>query len=155
MAHTRSGKKLTELIDETFRLNGAILKVGDYLTTDIGLTSSRWQVLASLKNGPITVAEIAREMGLSRQNVQRIANRLKQDLFIEAKNNPAHLRSNLYALTSLGKTSMDEISEKQEKWANKVAENMKDTELQKAIFLLNDYRQQIETSFKEMIKGEK
>jgi DNA-binding MarR family transcriptional regulator len=114
------------------------------LISDIGLTSSRWQVLASMKNGPITVAEIDREMGLSRQNVQRIANRLKQDLFIEAENNPANIRSNLYALTSLGKTSIDEISERQEKWANMVAINMKDTELQQMILLLNDYRQQID-----------
>jgi DNA-binding MarR family transcriptional regulator len=155
LAHTTSGKKLTELIDETFRLNGAILKAGDHLTNDIGLTSSRWQVLASLKNGPITVAEISREMGLSRQNVQRIANRLKQDLFIETEKNPAHLRSNLYILTTFGKNSMEKISKKQEIWANTVSVNMKDTELEQVNILLNKYRKQIEKSLKTMSEGEK
>jgi len=155
MAHSVAGKKLTKVIDEVFRLNGAILKTGDHLTSDIGLTSSRWQILVSLKNGPMTVAEIAREMGLSRQNVQRIANRLKQDLFIEAQDNPAHLRSNLYTLTALGQSSVDRISEKQSKWANAMAKNMKDAELEQLSLLLNEYRQKIEKSLKETIEGEK
>jgi len=52
-------------------------QLGDKFISDLGLTSTRWQVLGSLMDGPITVAEIARRMGLSWQNVQRISNRLE------------------------------------------------------------------------------
>jgi len=81
MNHTKSGSKFTELILETFRLNGVLIEAGDKLISDLGLTSARWQVLGNLMGGSITVAEIARKMGLARQNVQRISNRLEQGGF--------------------------------------------------------------------------
>ena len=115
MNHTKSGSKFTELILETFRLNGALIDAGDKLIKDLGLTSARWQVLGSLLDGSITVAEIARRMGLSRQNVQRISNRLEQDGFIDTSPNPAHRRAKLYFLTAFGTESMQEVSRRQEK----------------------------------------
>ena len=36
---------ITDLILETFRLNGQLLAAGDALVSDVGLTSARWQVL--------------------------------------------------------------------------------------------------------------
>ena len=67
--------QLTDLIVETFRLNGRLLAAGDGLVADLGLTSARWQVLGAIAASPVPlpVASIARNMGLSRQGVQRLA----------------------------------------------------------------------------------
>ena len=66
------GKVFTDLILETFRLNGKLLAAGDKLTSGLPLSSARRQVLGEIIDGPFTVAQIARNMGLKRQSVQRI-----------------------------------------------------------------------------------
>lgn len=122
MQHTKKGEELTKLIVETFRLNGAIIEAGDALVKDLGITSARWQVLACMVNGPATVSEIARLRGLSRQNVQRIANRLATDGFIESLENPAHRRAKLFQLTPKGQETMAEVAKRQKHWANRASE---------------------------------
>src|SRR5262249_60183634 len=66
--HTPAGAAMTELILETFRLNGLLLEAGDRLVAEIGLTSARWQGLGAiaLAPGPLPVAHLARHMGRGR-----------------------------------------------------------------------------------------
>ena len=64
--HTPAGSAFTGLIIETFRLNGELLAAGDELCADLGLTSARWQVMGAIDEGPLPVAHIARNMGLTR-----------------------------------------------------------------------------------------
>jgi hypothetical protein len=65
---------------EVFRLNGILVAVGDTLVAPLGLTSARWQVMGAIAEakGMLPVAGIARNMGLVRQSVQRIADELAQ-----------------------------------------------------------------------------
>ncbi len=81
-------------------------------------------MLGTIINAPATVSDIARRMGLSRQNVQRIANRLITDGFIETIDNPAHSRAKLCSLSALGKETMEEVTRRQILWANKISKNM-------------------------------
>jgi len=143
MQHTKSGRKLSEIIVETFRLNGAIINAGDALVKDLGLTSARWQVLSVLFDEPATVSEIARRMGLSRQNVQRIANRLIKDGFIEPVDNPAHRRAKLCSLSALGKETMTEVAKRQTLWANEVSNTMDMEKLAIVVSQMKEYRQKI------------
>src|SRR3712207_7347407 len=85
-----SSAAVTELILETFRLNGRLLAAGDALVRDLGLTSARWQVLGAvaMSPAPLPVSHIARNMGLSRQNVQRLANELEAQGIIRFAANP-------------------------------------------------------------------
>lgn len=152
MTHTKSGRIFTELILETFRLNGALIEAGDKLISDLGLTSARWQVLGSLMDEPITVAEIARRMGLSRQNVQRIANRLAKDGFIDTSPNPAHRRAKLYFLTSFGIESMQEVTKRQERWVNQLSKDIEPVGLSKTVSVMIDSRQQLQKSLEGMQK---
>ena len=147
MTHTKSGSIFTKLILETFRLNGSLIEAGDKLISDLDLTSARWQVLGSLVDGPITVAAIGRKMGLSRQNVQRIANRLKQDGFIDTSPNPAHRRAKLYFLTERGTESIEEITRRQEAWVNQMSKGMKLAELKQTVSMMIDCRQRVQKSF--------
>jgi DNA-binding MarR family transcriptional regulator len=144
MSHTLSGAKFTELVLETFRLNGALIAAGDQLVGDLGLTSARWQVLGTLHHGPATVAEVARQMGLTRQNVQRIADCLVLDGFATTTPNPAHRRAKLYALSPLGVTVMEEVVCRQAEWANRIANGVDSEKVAEAVSLMMMFQKLIE-----------
>ena len=82
---TPSGEAVTELILSTFRANGLLLGAGDLLSADEGLTSARWQVLGAvaLQERPLTVPQIARRMGLTRQSVHATVQRLVREGLLE------------------------------------------------------------------------
>ena len=106
---------LTELIIEIFRLNGRLLAAGDALVADLGLTSARWQVLGPIAQSPVPlpVAHIARNMGLTRQAVQRLANELEGDGLVRFAPNPHHQRAKLVLLTARGKSAYDAAMKRQ------------------------------------------
>ena len=144
MEHTTSGANFTNLILETFRLNGALIAAGDQLVGDLGLTSARWQGLGSLCDSPATVAEIARRRGLTRQNVQRIADCLVADGFATTSPNPAHRRAKLYSLTPHGRTVMQEVVRRQAEWANKIADGIDSTEIAEAVSVMTKLLKRLE-----------
>lgn len=149
MQRTESGSKLTELILETFRLNGAIINAGDQLVKDLGLTSARWQVLGVITNESETVSGISRRMGISRQNVQKIANRLVKDGFIKFVENPNHLRAKLCVLTSFGKEIMEEVARRQAAWVNEISKNMDLEELTIAVSTMKQSREIFHSFYEE------
>ncbi|MCC0566913.1 helix-turn-helix domain-containing protein [Brevibacillus borstelensis] len=119
-----NGKAFTDLILEIFRLNGRLLEAGDRLTQPVGLSSARWQILGVVEHGPITVAHVARIMGLTRQSVQQTANSLEKEGLIEFLENPHHRRSKLMAMTPEGRKALDYTQEQHAVWANKIGEEL-------------------------------
>lgn len=136
--HTQTGTQLTKLILETFRLNGALLSSGDQLVSDLGLSSARWQVLGAivLEGRPLSVAQIARRMGLSRQAVQRVANDLDAAGLTTYRDNPDHKRAKLVALTKQGKDVYAEADARQTIWVNALSEGLDCRVLSEATHLL-------------------
>src|ERR1700690_4494022 len=100
---------VTELIIETFRLNGRLLAAGDALVAPLGLTTARWQVLGAiaLSPTPLPVAHLARNMGLTRQAVQRLVNEMTDDGLVRLAPNPHHQRAKLVLLTARGKAAYE------------------------------------------------
>ena len=98
---------VTELILETFRLNGRLLEAGDELVRHLELTSARWQVLGAIDASPVPlpIAHVARNMGLSRQAVQRLANEMEKDGLVRFAPNPHHERAKLVLMTDQGKAA--------------------------------------------------
>ena len=119
-AHTPTGAAFTKLVFEIFRLNGRMIASGDRLGADLGMTSARWQVLGAVGAEPKTVAAAARLMGLTRQNVQRIADWLVESGFAEYLDNPHHRRAKLVALTRKGTALRLKLHRRQVEWANAV-----------------------------------
>jgi len=117
MVHTKAGKAFTELVLESFRFNGRLLAAGDRLAKPMGLTSSRWQVLGAIEVRSLPVAQIARNMGLARQNVQRLADALQEEGFVAYTPNPDHQRAKLVCLTDKGQRAMKQLSRRQALWA--------------------------------------
>jgi DNA-binding MarR family transcriptional regulator len=137
-ARTSEGEKATELILTTFRLNGLLLAAGDLLTAEHGLTSARWQVLGAIAyaHRPLTVPQIARRMGLTRQTVHTTINRLLADGVVELVPNEDHQRSQLVRLTELGQARYEAIDQKQAAWVNQLAARLACSDLDTAGLVL-------------------
>jgi DNA-binding MarR family transcriptional regulator len=102
---TAEGDAATAVVLEIFRVNGLLLAGGNRLAAQEALTAARWQVLGAvaLAGRPLTVPQIARRMGLTRQAVQETVNRLMAEALTEARDNLDHRRSPLIGLTELGR----------------------------------------------------
>lgn len=93
-----------------FRLNGQFLALAEHLAAPAGLTATRWQVLGAVVAEPLPVSQIARDMGITRQSVQRTADLLAHDGLVEYLPNPAHRRAKLVTPTADGRDAMARIS---------------------------------------------
>ncbi len=144
MPSTKAGKALTALILETFRFNGRLLSSGDALTKPLGLTSARWQVLGAIEAGPLPVAQIARDMGLARQSVQKLADILEGEGIVQYEPNPNHQRAKLVCLTVEGRRVMGELGKRQMDWANRIAGGAKANEIEGALALILQLRLRLE-----------
>ena len=144
MPHTKGGKVFTELVLETFRFNGRLLATGDLLSKPVGLTSSRWQVLGAIEGQSQSVAHIARKMGLTRQNVQRIANVLEREGIVEYSPNPNHRRAKLVCLTARGRKAVNRLARRQESWANEIASRVSLAKIKVALEVLQELRAGLE-----------
>ncbi|AWK85562.1 MarR family winged helix-turn-helix transcriptional regulator [Azospirillum thermophilum] len=134
----------TELVLEVFRLNGRLLLAGDRLSAPVGLTSARWQILGALADGPATVAQIARSMGLTRQSVQRLADVLSGEGITAFIPNPHHKRSSLVTLTAKGQDMLDRVTALQREWAEQTSAGLSGRMLADAADLLKILRQRLE-----------
>ena len=154
--YTPSGQAVTEMILETFQLNGRLLAAGDQLVQDLGLSSARWQVMGALAAGPLPAAQIARKMGLARQSVQRIVDILAEEQVVEFAENPYHQRAKLVGLTTQGRKLYHEVMQRQMQWANQLAQGLSAKELNAAAQLLETVRQRLEKpTGKEQYNGKR
>jgi DNA-binding MarR family transcriptional regulator len=129
-ATTSAGQAATALMLEIFRVNGRLLGAGDRLVGEIGLTSARWQVLGAIALSPTAepVARLARNMGLTRQGVQRIVNELQEEGVVAFTPNPHHRRAHLLVLTERGKQIYAAAESLERPWAERLARGIpKDT----------------------------
>lgn len=117
---------LTRSALTAFKLNGQFLAVADRLASPTGLTAARWQVLGAVLSQPRSVAEIARQMGITRQSVQRTADRLVEDDLARYQPNPAHRRAKLLAPTEAGLAAVKRIDPTHAEFAHQLAARLGD-----------------------------
>ena len=141
---SEKGSAFAELVIEVFRLNGQLLQVGDELAKPIGLTSSRWQVLGVVEHAPASVAHVARDMGLSRQSVQRTADLLVEDGLVEYADNPHHRRAKLVKMTPRGREALDYVKRRQAEWIDRIGREHGLEDLRTAVTVLRRARESLE-----------
>lgn len=144
--HSDQVVSITELIVAVFRLNGALLESGDHLVAPLGLTSARWQVLGAIDRAPVPlpIAHMARNMGLTRQAVQRLANEMAKDGLVAFRNNPHHARAKLVEMTPKGKAAFQSAMKLQQRWAAELAQGLSARDLGDAAKLLDQMRANLE-----------
>ena len=137
---TPAGAAATEVILAVFRANGLLLASGDQLSAGENLTSARWQVLGAiaLADRPLTVPQIARRMGLTRQSVHATVKRLIADGLVELEPNADHRRSRLVRMTGLGERRYAAIDKRQIAWANGLAHGIGRSDLKTAARVLEE-----------------
>lgn len=148
---------ITDLVLTTFQLNGALLRSGDALVGDLGLSSARWQVLGAvaLATQPPTVAQVARRMGLSRQAVQRIANDLSSEGLVRFVYNPDHKRAKRLELTDAGQTAYANAMHRQRRWAEALATDLDANDLRRSVDLMNTLIERLNVGLSTEKHGEK
>jgi DNA-binding MarR family transcriptional regulator len=145
---TAEGDAATQVVLETFRVNGLLLAAGNRLAARERLTAARWQVLGAvaLAGRPLTVPQIARRMGLTRQAVQASVNRLLAEALVEARGNLDHRRSPLIALTERGSQKYAAVDQRQVRWINELSAGLKITDLAAAARALRELGDRLETN---------
>lgn len=150
-ARTTIGDAATDLILAIFRARGLLIEAGDRLGAKHGLTSATWQVLGAiaLAERPLTVSQIARRMGLTRQSVHATVRRLVRDGLVELARNDDHRRSHLVRLTDLGDRTYRAIDRDQASWINELVRGMTRSELDTARRALDDLASRLEAGRSE------
>jgi DNA-binding MarR family transcriptional regulator len=130
----------------TVRAAGLFLAAGDRLAASEGLTAARWQVLGALAlaGRRLTVPQIARRMGLTRQAVQATVNRLLGEQLVEAEENPDHRRSPLLRLTALGSTKYELLQRRQAAWTKDLAAGLEHSHLTTTARVLQELGNRLE-----------
>ncbi|MFX3649354.1 MAG: MarR family winged helix-turn-helix transcriptional regulator [Paenibacillus sp.] len=99
-----------------FQIHGLLMRSGDIVTRPLHQSSARWQVLGRIGHGTPTVAKIARDMGLARQSVQRIADVLTDEGLTMYKDHPTDRRTKLLELTAKGEEVLEAIYTQYDEW---------------------------------------
>ncbi|MFF6984661.1 MarR family winged helix-turn-helix transcriptional regulator [Streptomyces sp. NPDC008343] len=98
------------LVADIYEAAGALRRLGERTAQADGLTQARWQVLSVVSAGALTVPQAARRLGVSRQNVQRVANDLVALRAAVYLPNPDHRSSPLLSLTDKGQQVLRSIN---------------------------------------------
>ena len=109
---------IDEMVNAAFRFNARLVADRDDMVRDLGLTSARWQVLAEVARSPSapSAAGVARQIGLSRQAVQRTANELATAGMVLFSDDPEDRRSQRIAITEKGRATLTTASARQQTW---------------------------------------
>jgi DNA-binding MarR family transcriptional regulator len=138
---------VTEVILSVFQANGLLLAAGDALAWHEELTSARWQVLGAvaLAQAPLTVPQIARRMGLTRQSVHATVKRLHAEGLVQFVPNVDHRRSRLVRLTERGAAKYTALAARQVDWSTQLGEGMKVSALQTTAHTLRELCARLES----------
>src|SRR5215471_17373600 len=99
----RRAELIPLIVADVYELAGGFRRVGERIAQTVGQTQARWQVLSAASDIPRTVPQIARRLGVSRQNVRQIADALVCASLARFVDNPDHRRSPHLVLTGEGR----------------------------------------------------
>jgi DNA-binding MarR family transcriptional regulator len=110
MSNTADSQALLPIIiADVYELAGRFREYGEAIAQTVGQTQARWQVMSAASAEPHTVPQIARVLGVTRQNVQRIADLLVAEGSAEYRDNPDHRASPHLILTKRGRAAFEQL----------------------------------------------
>lgn len=98
------------IVADVYELAGRFRDAGEAIARTVGQTQARWQVMSAASADPRTVPQIARRLGVSRQNVQRIADLLVKENWAGFEPNPDHKGSPYLVLNPRGRDTLAKIT---------------------------------------------
>jgi DNA-binding MarR family transcriptional regulator len=98
------------IVADIYELAGRFRADGEAIAATVGQTQARWQVMSAASSEPKTVPQIARRLGVTRQNVQRIADLLVDENWAVFEDNPDHRGSPHLVLNKRGRAALDQLT---------------------------------------------
>jgi len=137
---TPEGEAFTRLQLALFQLNGYLNETLESLAEPDSLTLARCQIMGAIDiaGRPLTVASIARQMGLTRQSVQRTVNLMCEERLVALEDNPDHKRAPLVRMTEIGGTKAASVRTRHQTWADAVGSHLSLKKLIAATELLEE-----------------
>ncbi len=136
---TAASNALTDLIRAVLRMSAHADRIGSTLIKGFDLTNARWVALGELYMLPerLTVSQLARRLGLSRQAVQHLANELESAQLVTFVDNPQDRRAMHLLLTEQGHAVYRATLEREWQWTNLIADGFAAADLQHAVLLID------------------
>ena len=132
---------LDRVADEVTALATLLQHPGNRIANAQGLSLSQCGVLRRLQSSPgLTVPQLARQQGNSRQSMQVLVNRLAIQDLVRYVANPDHQRSQRVHLTSAGQWALRSANHRQSAWLTEVWSSVTDVELQLCLSVLERMR---------------
>jgi DNA-binding MarR family transcriptional regulator len=107
------------LAKRVFILHNLMMRIGDRLVADLGLTSSRWLLLGAVADRPEppTLSELSGDAVLSLQNVSRMVAAMEQDGLLVRSATPGGGRGLRVRLTDRGRALHEQTKRRAERFA--------------------------------------
>ncbi|HEV2186990.1 MAG TPA: MarR family transcriptional regulator [Stellaceae bacterium] len=118
------------IVADIFELAGRFRDNGEAIARTVGQTQARWQVMSAAAANPRTVPQIARRLGVTRQNVQRIADLLVAENWARFEANPDHRNSPYLVLSERGHATLARLTEAADARHRRVAQTLAGDDLQ-------------------------
>ncbi|GCE05071.1 MarR family winged helix-turn-helix transcriptional regulator [Dictyobacter aurantiacus] len=98
------------------------------MTGEYQQTSARWRILGNIESGPLTVSQIARSTGYTRQSIQRLADALVEEGL--ATYEPAgDQRTKNVCITAQGKELLERLADNENEWVARITQTLTVQEL--------------------------
>ena len=131
-----------QLFTETRLLFHALKHWVETMHGDLNMTAATRGVLELiLLNGSATVADMARTRGVSRQHVQQQVDALLERGLLERKDNPAHKRSALIALSDKGRALIQNMRAEELNTLSRMQVGVSDHAMLEAAQVLSAWRE--------------
>jgi DNA-binding MarR family transcriptional regulator len=141
---------MTALMQAVRSVFNRLKALGDQLHGDLEITTAMRAVMETLSGaGPMTVPQIAKLKGVTRQHIQLLADALCAAGLAAVKENPAHRRSSLIALTERGKRAFAKMHAREAPVIEEIAWEFEAQELDRAANVLNRLAARLDARLKE------
>ena len=138
------GEMVHDLFREVFRLHSVLAAITDTVHEQAGLGTPQRRVMRVLdRHGPATIPHIAARLGVSRQFVRTVCNKLIADGSLEAVDNPLHKRSMLIQLSGAGAEIFSRAKEDEHRIIEQAMPEIESGEVVQAAELLSRIREKI------------
>lgn len=134
----KAGEEFDALLHRVVDLNKLFAAAGEALARPAGQTLARALVMRQITDEPMPVAEIARQLRLKRQSVQRVADLLVDEGLLTFEENPRHRRAKLARLTATGRAALERIDAEQREWTQRLGRQVGVDRLEQANRLLDE-----------------
>lgn len=144
-------EKMTALTTAVRAVFNRLKAVADDMHGDLEVTAAMRAVMETLAaEGAMTVPQIARVKGVTRQHIQLLADALVEAGLAAVKENPAHRRSSLIALTDKGKRTFAKMRAREVPLVSSIANEFEAQDIDRATAILT----RLATHLDERLKQE-